>query len=83
MSRERKERSRASQESRRGSPATRGSSRADGDAPPLGARTAAFGAAGVVVAGIGFYLLAGGSTALAPFLLAVAFLVLFPFALVK
>jgi hypothetical protein len=45
--------------------------------------TGIFGGAGLVVALTGFYLLAQGSIALAPALLAVAFLVLFPLALVK
>jgi hypothetical protein len=45
--------------------------------------TGIFGGAGVVVALTGFYLLSQGSIGLAPVLLAIAFLVLFPLALVK
>jgi hypothetical protein len=52
-------------------------------APPLSRRTLIFGGAGALVALSGFYLLSQGSIALAPVLLAVAFLLLFPLALVK
>jgi len=50
---------------------------------PLTRLTGIYGGAGAVVALTGFYLLSQGSIALAPALLAVAFLVLFPLALVK
>jgi hypothetical protein len=45
--------------------------------------TAVFGAAGVLTAALGFYLLAEESITAAPFLLLLAFLVFFPLALVK
>jgi hypothetical protein len=45
--------------------------------------TAILGGAGVIIAVLGFYLLAQESITVAPFLLLFAFLVLFPLALVK
>ncbi|MEX0856167.1 MAG: hypothetical protein WD056_01240 [Gemmatimonadota bacterium] len=55
----------------------------DRELPVFTRGMAIFGGAGLMVALAGFFLLAQGSIALAPVLLAIAFLVFFPLALVK
>lgn len=78
MNQQKKTRGRSSAAGSSGSPAR------DGDG---GLRftvwTAVYGAAGIVTAGLGFFLLSREEISVAPFLLLLAFLVLFPLALLK
>jgi len=79
MNRMRKERKRV--ESLPSSP--RESAGEGGDSPLFSRWTGIFGGSGVAISILGFYLLSQGSIAMAPVLLALAFLVIFPIALVK
>jgi hypothetical protein len=91
MTRTRRDRSQAPKGGTAGSASSSAPSRASskggrqdaGVGAPFTRWTGIFGGGGVVVALAGFYFLAQGSIGLAPFLLAVAFLVLFPLALAK
>ena len=62
---------------------SRGAERTDEVGLSLTRRTAVYGTAGVLSAGLGFFFLSQGSINLAPVLLLVGFLVFFPLALVK
>jgi hypothetical protein len=83
MARTRRERSPAPKTGESSPNASRGNQGTASDPASFTRWTGIFGGAGAVVALTGFYLLSQGSISLAPFLLAVAFLVLFPLALVK
>ena len=63
--------------------ASRGSASVSEHTPPVSPLALGLGAGGLLIAVLGFWMIAQGSIALAPVLLVLAYLVLFPLALVR